>query len=32
METEAHRMLYAELDDEQRATLKLLVDEGVLDA
>lgn len=31
-ETEAHRMLYSGLDEEQRATLRLLADAGVLDA
>ncbi len=31
-ETEAHRMLYSGLDAEQRATYRLLVDAGVLEA
>lgn len=31
-EAAAHRMLYADLDAEQRATLRELVDAGVLDA
>ena len=31
-ETEAHRMLYSDLDAEQRATYQMLVDAGVFDA
>ncbi|MBB6380352.1 hypothetical protein BKA01_007627 [Pseudonocardia eucalypti] len=31
-ETEAHRMLYSDLDAEQQATYQLLVDAGVLGA
>ena len=31
-ETEAHRLLYGGLDAEQRATYRMLVDAGVLDA
>lgn len=29
-ETEAHRLLYSGLDDEQQATYRMLVDAGVL--
>lgn len=31
-ETAAHRMLYSDLDADQRATLRMLADAGVLDA
>jgi hypothetical protein len=31
-ETQAHRMLYSGLDAEQRATYRMLVDAGVLEA
>jgi hypothetical protein len=31
-ETEAHRMPHSGLDDEQRASLRPLVDAGVIDA
>jgi hypothetical protein len=31
-ETQAHRMLYSGLDTEQRATYRMLVDAGVLEA
>jgi len=31
-ETEAHRMLYSNLDAEQQATYRMLVDAGVLGA
>lgn len=31
-EAQAHRMLYSDLDDDQRATLRLRTDAGVLDA
>jgi hypothetical protein len=31
-ETEAHRMLYSDLDADQQATYRLLVETGVLDA
>ncbi|WP_219412801.1 DUF6400 family protein [Pseudonocardia nigra] len=32
IEAEAHRMLYSDLDAEQRAIYRMLVDAGVLDA
>ncbi|WP_232663717.1 DUF6400 family protein [Pseudonocardia sp. TRM90224] len=31
-ETDAHRMLYSNLDEEQQATYRMLVEAGVLEA